>query len=488
MKHPRQFRTSDFFDETAVESNDRDVEEEEEEAEGDEPSTTQPPQRKRKRQLRPVRNRPQLLEGEEEEEEEGEEEEENDQDRSFINDQTSSSELEEEGEQSPPPDSSPVPEQHTGEYEYNFPPPTHYDVDPAYADPPPAPIEDPADPYQMPSLSTLQRLRAQQQQPAAASGRPRPRPPPPVPRRQPTIEDPALINRQFVPRDGVAERDIERDEQVERQVEARMREFHAGAQALLDMPNNNANQEVTPVRTCWQWKQALPDCSDAVLQRLVDAIYDHYFRDADCESMENVLQLSRRLFPDSLHMPHGDISRYGDYFASYLFELWMACINRPAMDYSNNKELQRRLSVIMERHTLLTKMRQSMALLRETADESRPVTFSSLDMLQLTNEDAEQLNPYQQSLLIVLNEAYHNQYCRRGENIYERIFVGDSHQFAHTYQFKMDMTKFVFSVSGTDKTSNSWEIMTANHSLHRQVIEYMSNCINSSLPSFSLTL
>jgi hypothetical protein len=267
---------------------------------------------------------------------------------------------------------------------------------------------------------------------------------------------------------------------VASQVSARLQELRADVESAAVARDRDTRSG--PIVTCWKWRQALPECNDDVLFGLVDALYDYYLGAASFDSIEDVDRLRRNVFPDHMHTPHADIGRYNRYFEAYIFELWTACINRQSIDYDNNKELQRRLTIILERHKLVATIRQNMALLRETADESRPVSFTSLDTLQLVKEDQDRLNPYQQSLLLVLNECYRNQFCRRGDSIYERVYYGN--QFTHVYKFRSDITKFVYSVSGEDKTSTAWETLTTSHNLHKQVIEYLSNCINSYLPLY----
>ena len=261
---------------------------------------------------------------------------------------------------------------------------------------------------------------------------------------------------------------------IDPEVSARMREIR---------PSQDLDKRSPPIVTCWKWRQALPRSTDQTLLGLVDEMYRHYMGDEKFDSHESVLGLSNRLFPAPMDTPHGDISRYARYYESFLFELWSTIINRKSLDYDNNAQVQRRLVICLERLKLVTQLRQNMALIRETADESRPVSFSSLDTLQLVADDTTRLNPYQQSLLIVLNECYRNQYCRRGENIYERVYHGN--QFTHTYQYLMPMSEFVYSVSGSDKTSTAWETLTSTHNIHKQVIEHLSNCVNSYLPVYA---
>lgn len=242
-----------------------------------------------------------------------------------------------------------------------------------------------------------------------------------------------------------------------------MREDINSVQPDRPSQKSPADERSQQVVTCWKWRQALPNCSDEVLHGLVDTLYETYLGNSAFNDQEEVQRLMYTIFPTAMDTPHADITRYYRYFEAYIFELWIACINRKCIKYDENKELQRRLTVILERHKLVTTIRQNMALLRETADITRPVTFSSLDTLQLIKEDEERLNPYQRSLLIALNECYRHQYCRRGENIYERVFYG--RQFTHAYKFLSNISDFVYSVSGQDKTSTAWETMTTTHNL-----------------------
>ena len=272
-----------------------------------------------------------------------------------------------------------------------------------------------------------------------------------------------------------------RDERLQRQIDQRLMEIQPRQELAIAASSDPAAQ--TQLTACWRWKQALPGCSDEVLSGLVYELYAHYFGDGTLDSEGAVRELVSRVFPMDLRTPHGEITRYQRYYEAFIFELWTACISRPSMDYDNNDELQRRLVVILERHKLITTIRQNMALLRETGDLSRPVTFTSLDTLQLVAEDATRLNPYQQSLLIVLNECHRNQYCRRGEHIYERVFYGN--QFTYSYKQYMSVSEFVYHISGEDKTSLAWETMTTAHAIHKQVIEYVGNAINSYLPLYN---
>lgn len=110
-----------------------------------------------------------------------------------------------------------------------------------------------------------------------------------------------------------------------------------------------------------------------------------------------------------------------------------------------------------------------------------PQVSSSSDPSTMDEDEIEDCSPYQKCLLYTLDEAYKSGYRRYKDFCCEEIKTIDGY-CTRAWVAKQEIQTFVRNIAPKDDEFSNWKNFTSRGTVYRDVIEYISKCIDPQFP------
>ena len=110
-----------------------------------------------------------------------------------------------------------------------------------------------------------------------------------------------------------------------------------------------------------------------------------------------------------------------------------------------------------------------------------PQVSSSSDPSTMDEDEIEDCSPYQKCLLYTLDEAYKSGYRRYKDFCCEEIKTIDGY-CTRAWVAKQEIQNFVRNIAPKDDEFSNWKNFTSRGTVYRDVIEYISKCIDPQFP------